>query len=124
MYILNIASSIKNMTVNELRDFIFENCYERIEFGKGSCDYSMKRLARKDLPLLATKLIGKIAGPRNAKEHYQSFLRKKNTKSVKQSKIITRQPNTSQNPNIVDIKSVIIQHPKTSHKLSKKKFPK
>ena len=57
--------------------------------------------------------------PRNAKEHYQSFIRKKNTKSVKQSEIITYQPKTFENPNIADIKSVITKHPKTSHKLFK-----
>ena len=39
--------------------------------------------------------------------------------SVKQSKIIIYQPKTFENPNIVDIKSIIIEHPKTSHKLSK-----
>ena len=39
--------------------------------------------------------------PCNAKEHYQSFIRKKNTKSVKQSKIITQQPKTFENPNTV-----------------------
>ena len=50
--------------------------------------------------------------PRNAKKHYQSFLTKKNTKLVKQSEIITYQPNTFKNPNIVDIKSVITEHPK------------
>ena len=43
----------------------------------------------------------------------------KNTKSVKQLKIITQQPKTCENPNIVDIKSVITEHPKTSHQLSK-----
>ena len=32
MYILNIASAIKKMTFNELRDFIFENYYKRIGF--------------------------------------------------------------------------------------------
>ena len=47
--------------------------------------YSMKRLKRKDLSLLATKLIEKIPDPRNAKEHHQLFLRKKNIISVKQS---------------------------------------
>ena len=57
--------------------------------------------------------------PRNAKEHYQSFIRKKNTKSVKQSEIITYQPKTFENRNIADIKSVITKHPKTSHKLFK-----
>ena len=41
--------------------------------------------------------------PLNAKEHYQPFIRKKNTKLVKQSEIITYQPKSFQNPNIVDI---------------------
>ena len=69
--------------------------------------------------LLANELIEKIADPCNAKEHYQSFIRKKNTKSVKLSEIIIFQPKNFENPNIVDIKSVITEHPKTSHKLSK-----
>ena len=76
-------------------------------------------LEKKDLLLHASKLIEKVPDPRNAKEHYQSFIRKKNRKSVKQSEIITYQPKTCENPNIVDIKSVITGHPKTSHKLSK-----
>ena len=46
-------------------------------------------------------------------------MRKKNTKSVKQSKIITQQSKTFENPNIVDKKSVIIAHSKTLLKLSK-----
>ena len=51
----------------------------------------MKRLGKKkDLFLLATKLTEEIPDPRNANEHYQPFIRKKNTKSVKQSKIITQ----------------------------------
>ena len=69
--------------------------------------------------LLANKLIEKIPDPRNAKEHYQSFIRKKNTKLRKQSEIITYQPKTFESPNIVDIKSVTTEHPETSHKLSK-----
>ena len=79
----------------------------------------MKRLKNKDLLLLGNKLIEKIPDPCNAKEHYQSFIRKKNRKSVKQSKVIPYQPKTFENPNTVDIKSIIIEHPKTSHKLSK-----
>ena len=43
----------------------------------------------------------------------------KNTKSLKQSKVITYQPKTFENPNIVDKKSIITEYPKTSHKLSK-----
>ena len=69
--------------------------------------------------MFANKLIEQIPDSFNAKEHYQSFIRKKNTKSVKQSKIITQKPKTFENPNIVDIKLVIIEHLKTSHKLSK-----
>ena len=80
---------------------------------------SMKRLKNKDLLLLENKLIEKIPDPRNAKEHYQSFIRKINAKSVEQSKVITHQPKTFENPNIGDIKSIITVHPKTSHKLSK-----
>ena len=76
-------------------------------------------LERKDLLLLANKLIEKIPDPRNAKEHYQSFIRKKNRKSAKQSEIVTCQPKTFENPSIVDTKSIITEHPKTSHKLSK-----
>ena len=30
MYTLNIARAIKKMSVNEIRDFIFENYYKRI----------------------------------------------------------------------------------------------
>ena len=53
------------------------------------------------------------------KKHYQSFIRKKNTKSVKQSEITTYQPTIFENLNIIDIKSVITEHPKPSHKLAK-----
>ena len=119
MYILNITRAIKKMFVNEIRDFIFENYDKRIGLSKENSYYSMKRLKKKDLLLLANKLIEKIRDPRNAKEHYQSFIRKKNTKSLKQSEIIAYQPKTFENPNIVDIKSIITEHPKNSRKLSK-----
>ena len=45
----------------------------------------------------------------------------KNIKLVKQSEIITQQLKAVENTKIVDIKSVIIKHPKTWHKLSKTK---
>ena len=57
--------------------------------------------------LLANKLIEKVPDPRKAKEHYQSFIRKKNRKSVKQSETNTYQPKTFENLKIDDIKSVI-----------------
>ena len=53
--------------------------------------------------------------PSCAREHYQSFVRKKSTKSVKQSKVITYQPKTFENLNIFHIKPVIIEHPKIFH---------
>ena len=74
---------------------------------------------KKDLLLFANTLIEKIPDPRTGKEHYQLFIIKKNTKSVKQSKILTYQPKAFENPNIIDIKRNIAEHPKTSHKLSK-----
>ena len=42
MCTLNIASSMKIMTVNELRDFIFENYYQRIGVAKYSNFCSVK----------------------------------------------------------------------------------
>ena len=57
MYILNIAKALKKRSVNEIKDFIFENYYKRIGFSKESSYYSMKRLKKKDLWLLANKLI-------------------------------------------------------------------
>ena len=45
----------------------------------------MKRLNKKSLLLLPNKLMKNISDPRNAKERYQSFIIKKNRKSVNQS---------------------------------------
>ena len=64
---------------------------------------------------LANKFIEKIPDPHNTKEHYQSFLRKKNRKSIKQSEIITYQPKMFENPNLVDIKAIITEHPQKLH---------
>ena len=72
------------MSFNEIRDFIFENCYKRIGFSKENNYYSMKRLKRRGLLVLVNKLVENIPDPRNAKQHYQSFIRRKNRKSVKQ----------------------------------------
>ena len=70
--------------------------------------------------MFAKRLIEKIPDPGNAKDYYQLFISMKNTKSVKQLEITTYQPKTFENPNIVDMKSVIVENPKTSHELSKK----
>ena len=42
MYTLSIAGTIKKMTVNELRDSVFENYYKRIAFVNKSSYYSLK----------------------------------------------------------------------------------
>ena len=73
------------MLVNEMRHFIFENYYKWIGSVQERSYSWMKRLKKKkDLLLLANKLIEKIPDPRNAKELYQWFIRKKNSESVKQ----------------------------------------
>ena len=47
MYILNIASTVKYMSIDEIKDFIFENYYKQIVFSEESSYYSMKRLKKK-----------------------------------------------------------------------------
>ena len=62
---------------------------------------------KKGFAIVREQINKKIRDPRNAKEHYQSFMRKKNTKSVKQSETSTYQPKTFENPNIVGIKQLL-----------------
>ena len=69
MYILNIAKAIKKISVNEIKDFIFENYYKRIVFSKENSSYSMEYLKKKVLLLLENKLVEEVPHPRNAKEH-------------------------------------------------------
>ena len=73
------------MTVNELRNFVFENYYKRIQFVKESSYYSVKHV-KKDLLLLTTKLIEKVGNPSNAKEYYNSYLKRNNAKLIKRPK--------------------------------------
>ena len=84
MYTLNIVSTIKKMAFNELKDFIFENYYKRIGYVKESTfrkhNYSMKRL-KKGFVIACNEINRKTADPSNAKEYYNSNLKRKNTKS-------------------------------------------
>ena len=86
MYFLNIANTLKKTSGNQIRNFIFENYYKQIGFFKENSCYSMKQ-KKKNLELLATSLTEKIPNPSNAKEHYQSFIRKKNTNNYSATKI-------------------------------------
>ena len=71
------------MSFNKVRDFIFEEYYKRIGISKKNSYYLIKRLKRKIYCCLQTsekqrkKTKKKIPDPRNVKEHYQSFIRKK-----------------------------------------------
>ena len=76
------------MTLIELRDFIFENYYKQNGFVKESSYYSMKRLKRKIYFCFQQKFIEKLADPSNAKEYYNSYLKRKNTKLGKRSKAL------------------------------------
>ena len=61
-------------------------------------------MRRKISTIFSNKVSKKIYDPCNDKEHHESFLRKKNTKSVKRSKIITQQAKPIEIPKIIDIK--------------------
>ena len=65
MYTLNTVKTMTKMSVSTLGFSMEDSCY------------SMKRLKRKYLLLLANKFIEKAHDPRNAKEYFESFLRKK-----------------------------------------------
>ena len=67
VYKLNIGRTIKRMSFNELRDFIFENYYKRIGFVKKKLFFN-ETFKKKQLLLLATKLIEKIPDPCNTKK--------------------------------------------------------
>ena len=79
MYVLNTASALQKISVNEIIDFIFKNYYKRVDFSKENSYYSIKHQEKRS----TTALTQKILDPRNDKKHYQSFMRNKNTKSVK-----------------------------------------
>ena len=98
----------KKMSVNEVRDFLWKHYYQLTGFCKGRSFFNE-----------TLQIDKKISNPRISKEHYQSFKRKRNTNLVKESEIITCQRKTFKNPNINDIKSVITEHLKASHKSSK-----
>ena len=90
----------------------------KLDFLKKQISYN-ETFEEKEFALACKQVNRKIHNRRNAKEHYQPFIRKKNTKLLKEPKIITYQPKNFENPNIANIKSFITEHPQVSHKLSK-----
>ena len=49
MYILSISKAIKTMSINDIKDFIFINCYNQIGFYKKMSYNSLKPFNKKDL---------------------------------------------------------------------------
>ena len=93
------------MSINEIKNFMFENYYKTFQL-------LFNKTFEKKI-FLGKKLIKNVPDPRNAKEHYQSFIIKKNRKSVKKIR------KNYLSLTLLVKKSVITEHPKTSHKLSK-----
>ena len=60
------------MTVNEIRESVFENYYKGIGRSTESSYYLVKRLKKKEIYCPRN---AKVPDPLNAKEHYQSFSR-------------------------------------------------
>ena len=58
MYTLNIVRAMKKMSVNEIREFVFEDYHKRIGFSKESSYYSVKRLKKKSF-IVACKQINR-----------------------------------------------------------------
>ena len=74
------------MSIDEIKDFISENCYKQTEISEKSVIMQWNTwLKKKNYCRLLKHL-------RNGKEHCQSFIIKKNRKSGKQLEIITYQP--------------------------------
>ena len=82
---------MKKMSVNDIRDFIHETYHKQIGFSKEDRLSFIETIGKNDLLMFATKLIEKVPDPHNAKQHYESFLRKKNRKLVKQSELLINQ---------------------------------
>ena len=64
MYVLNISSAIKTISVNEMRDFILETILNELDFLRKTV-IIQRKVRKKDLLLLAIKLIEKLPDPHN-----------------------------------------------------------
>ena len=56
MYILNIAKAVKNMSINKIHGFNFENYYKVIGFSKENSYYSQKHMRKKIRCCLQTNI--------------------------------------------------------------------
>ena len=83
MYILNIAKAMKKMLMKS-KTLSLQTIIKELDFLKKTVIIQWSAWKKKKLLLITNKLIEKIPGLCDAKEHYQSFIRKKNTNSIKQ----------------------------------------
>ena len=60
----------------------FKTIIKELGFLRKTVDTQLNAWKEKDLLLLANKLMAKTPDPPNAKQHYQSFLRKENPNTV------------------------------------------
>ena len=79
----------KAISINEIKNLSLKNIINELDF-----------LKKKVIIHWSTWIRPNIPDPRNAKEHYQLFMVKKNKLSVKQSEVITYQPKAFQNPKL------------------------
>ena len=92
------------MTVEELRDY--EKYYSQIGFTKENSHYSLK-YQKKRFTIILNQTNWKIPDPSKTKRILWILLKqKKNRKIIKQSQIISQQPQIIENPKTVDTKSV------------------
>ena len=66
------------ITIKEFKYFIFKNYYRKISKKKANRYYPIKHKNKKNLLLIATKLIKKILDPTNNKQYHQTFLKNRN----------------------------------------------
>ena len=118
MYILNIARAIKKMSVNEIRDFIFKNYYKELDFLKKTVIIQWNTW-KKWFISACKQIKRKIPDPRNVKERYQSFIRKKHTKLANQLKNNYLSTKNFWKPKYCWCKINYYRISKTSQKLSK-----
>ena len=102
MHILNTVSAIEKDDNQRNQKLYVRKLLQSNEICKRKQVLFNETSEQKDLQLLATKIAKeKIPDSGGAKEYYNSYLTRKNIKSVKQLK------------NFANLKSVTIKHPKT-----------
>ena len=108
---------MKKMSLNEIRDFMFENYYKRIGFSEENNYLFNEKFEGKRFIVACKQVNRKYTWSSQCQRALSIIYKKEKHKTSKTIK--NNQGKTFENPNIVDIKSTITEHPKTWHKLSK-----